>query len=221
MINYKNIILNKLLDKYENSKSLIEESNRKISLNLKKIKEYDIENYEAKNIFHQVIFELEKKGLVKYEWKKHEIGNIFERIYLNKENVDLAYNEIGRIQIKCINNSLINLLKEVKFQKDWLKEYREDMIEYILSKHKPNNLFNYEYGKDILKVLKIIDTEEQILKRALSIKCFGDSKYFENNIEHIIIRIINKYLLKIETQSEYTNSDVLLEVRNLKISRNI
>ena len=86
------------------------------------------------------------------------------------------------------------------------------MRKYIEVKHKPNLLFPFEYAKDILKVLKVIDEEKDILKRVLSIKCFGNSKYFEKYIQHILVRIIKRYLLCNENIEEYTSEDVLLEV---------
>ncbi len=66
------MILNALLDKYEASKSLVEKCNRRILLKVEAMEEYDIEDFEAKTLFHDVIFDLEKEGLVLYAWKKHE-----------------------------------------------------------------------------------------------------------------------------------------------------
>lgn len=68
----KNIILNKLLDKYEKSKSVYTKSNRRILLKMRDIKEYDIENYEIKKIFHDCIEELAKEQVVEYSWKPYE-----------------------------------------------------------------------------------------------------------------------------------------------------
>ncbi len=68
----KNIILNELLNKYEVSKSLVSNSNRKIILKVDKLKEYNIEDYEAKKLFHDVVFDLEKKQIVFYSWKPYE-----------------------------------------------------------------------------------------------------------------------------------------------------
>ena len=75
----KSIILNKLLDKYEKSKSLVTNSNRRITLKLDKMKEYDIENYQAKKLFHDIIFDLERKGLIFYSWKNHEKRKFVKR----------------------------------------------------------------------------------------------------------------------------------------------
>lgn len=72
MINYKNLILNSLLDKYEKSKSLVNESNRRIILKADSIKEYDIEDYEAKNLFHDTVIDLKNRELVDFSWKPQE-----------------------------------------------------------------------------------------------------------------------------------------------------
>lgn len=78
-MNYKNIILNKLLDKYETSKSVATESNRRIILKVKELKEYNIEDYENKKIFHDIVFELKKQELIDYSWKEHEKRKYFKR----------------------------------------------------------------------------------------------------------------------------------------------
>ncbi len=151
-------------------------------------------------------------------------GNLLKEIWLNKENIENAYLEADRVAIKVTNNDLLQLLETNSFRQNWIEQYRKDMINYIKQKHKPNQLFPVEYANDILKVLQVIDNSEENLKRVLSIKCFGDSKYFEKNIEHIIIRIIKKYLLDKETdleiKEEFTNDDILLQVRDNQISRN-
>lgn len=71
-MNYKGITLNKLLDKYEKSKSAYTESNRRIILKMKEIEEYDIENYETKKVFNDIIKELKEKRIVDYSWEPHE-----------------------------------------------------------------------------------------------------------------------------------------------------
>lgn len=145
-------------------------------------------------------------------------GNILKEMWLNKENINKAYSETGRKHIKETNTFLIELLENINFKQVWIEDFRKDMIQYLENKNRPNSLFPLEYAKDILKVLKEIDDGQENLKRVLSIRCFGNSKYFEKNIEHIIIRIIKKYLLDSDAQEEYSNDDILLEVRNFKIS---
>lgn len=139
-------------------------------------------------------------------------GNILQEIWLNKDNIDNVYTLVNRIDIKEILNTLLNHLEKYKFNQTWIEQYRKDMVNYLKEKHKTNNLFPFQFAEDILKVLIEIDNRQEILKRVLSIKCFGDSKYFEKNIEHIIIRIIKMYLLDDENYEEYSDNDILLKV---------
>lgn len=124
--------------------------------------------------------------------------------------MELAYEKANRTNVKENIELLLKILEEAEFNQKWINEYKQDMINYLKEKHKTNNLFPVQFAQDILLVLKQIDNKEENLKRVLSIKCFGDSKYFERNIEHIIIRIIKTYLL--ENAEEYSNDDILLEV---------
>lgn len=71
-MDYKKILLEKLLDKYEKSKSLYEETNRRIILKMKSVKEYNIEDYETKKVFHDSIHDLKSDGLIDYSWEPYE-----------------------------------------------------------------------------------------------------------------------------------------------------
>lgn len=39
---------------------------------MKNVKEYNIENYETKKVFHDSIYELKCDGLIDYSWEKYE-----------------------------------------------------------------------------------------------------------------------------------------------------
>lgn len=78
-MNYKLFLLNKLLDKYEKSKSIYEDTNRRIILKMKDLKEYNIENFETKKIFHDIIIELKNENIIDYSWEKYEKRKYFER----------------------------------------------------------------------------------------------------------------------------------------------
>lgn len=71
-MDFEKIILNTLLDKYEASKALYEDSNRRIILKMKNLQGYNIENYEKKQIIHDVIFELQKENIIDFKWKQYE-----------------------------------------------------------------------------------------------------------------------------------------------------
>ena len=71
-MDFEKIILNTLLDKYEASNSLYKASNRRIILKMKNLTGYNIENYDRKQIIHDVIFELKKAGIIDFSWQKYE-----------------------------------------------------------------------------------------------------------------------------------------------------
>lgn len=203
-MNYEKLILNKLLDKYEKSKSYKQETNRRILMKVTEIKEYNIENVEEKQLFHDALDALKNLKLIDYSWKKYEDGNIVEEIWLEKENIILAYEKAERCNIKSEAFEIKETLDKTCFTNEWLNNFKEDIIEEINIKEKENSILPYSYYKEIIQALKIIDLKGIWLERTFSIKCFGDSKYFEKNIKKYIIRIIKKYLLQIQMESIQT-----------------
>ena len=75
-MNYKEVILNALLDKYEKSKSYLNDVNRRIIIKAENIKQYHVENYDDKIVFHNIVKELKKKKLVDFSWIKYEEARI-------------------------------------------------------------------------------------------------------------------------------------------------
>ena len=71
-MDFEKNILDILLDKYEASKALYGDSNRRIILKMKRFMDYNIENYEKKQIIHDVIFDLQKEGIIDFSWQKYE-----------------------------------------------------------------------------------------------------------------------------------------------------
>lgn len=212
----KEIILNKLLDQYEKSKSFQGDSNRRILLKMRDIKQYNIEDYEEKEQFHDIIKELKQKNIIEdFTWEKFEKGNILKELWLNKQNVEKAYEEIGRSNKKKEAEVIIAQLSSYEFSKEWIKEYQKEMIKECKEKKKAPSMIPYEYAKDILIALSNLKPEQEILKRVFSIKCYGDSKYFENHIENYLIRIVKKYMLK-EYEEMLTSEEILLQVGIVK-----
>jgi len=213
---YKSVILNKLLDKYEKSKSYNGESNRRIFIKARSLKEYDIESYEDKLVFHDEVEELFRKRIIEYSWEEFEKGNILNEIWLVKDNVDKAYNEIKRSDKKIEVEEILREISQYNFTEEWILSFISDIKEHCYEKKKESRLLPYKFSKDILTALYNLTPDEEVLKRVFSIKCFGDSKYFEKNIESYIISIVKKYLLK-DYSDKITDEDVLREVGIVKL----
>lgn len=219
---YKFVILNKLLDKYENSKSYLKDTNRRIMVKAEEIKEYDTENYEQKTLFHEILKELKLKELVDYNYLKYEEGNILDKIWLEKDNIDNAYIEIQRENPKNHYIVIMKNLEKMNFKQEWLRNFYENMKKYMTENQKANNLLPFEKFEHILKALEEIDKMQStnevnsILKRVFSIKCYNDSKYFEKCIEKNIISITKKYYFEKSDNVELSNDEILKEIGIVK-----
>lgn len=221
-MNYKLIILNKLLDKYEKSKSYLQYTNRRIMIKAQEIKEYNIENYEQKILFHEILKELKVKKIVDFNYLKYEEGNILDKIWLKKENVDNAYFESQRENPKKNYMIILKQLENIKFEQEWLQKFCKDITKYMVENQKENNLLLLSKSEHILKALEEIDKMQSIskinseLKRIFSIKFYNDSKYFERYIEKNIISIAKKYYFEKNDSVELNNDEILKEIGIVK-----
>lgn len=221
-MNYKQIILNKLLDKYEKSKSYLKHANRRIIVKAQEIKEYNVENYEQKILFHEILKKLKAKRIVDFDYLKYEEGNILDKIWLEKENVDTAYLEIQRENPKKNYMIILKQLENINFKQEWLQKFCKDITKYMIENQKENNLLPLSKSELILNALEEIDKMQSIskvnsvLKRIFSIKCYNDSKYFEKYIEKNIIAIAKKYYLKNGDNIELNNDEILKEIGIVK-----
>lgn len=217
-MNYKQIILNKLLDKYEKSKSYLKSTNRRIIVKAEDIKEYNPENYEQKILFHEILKDLKSKKIVDFNYLKYEEGNILDSIWLEKENVENAYLEIQRENPKETNIIILKQLEDIKFKQQWLQNFYEEMKKYMIKNKKSNTLLPLSKSKFILTALQEIDKMQNesevsnMLKRIFSIKCYNDSKYFEREIEKYIISIAKKYYIGEKYDIMLNNDDILKEL---------
>jgi hypothetical protein len=204
-MDHKRYILNKLLDKYEDSSHYYNETGtkRRVLLNFtrKEYPEYDIEDVENKRLIHFVLKVLEDKELIDLEWYPLEIGNIIKRISLNLERIEDAYLEIDRKSKKdLIKNTLIKLTNaNANVNSDWIKRFFEDSISEILSKKKLNRYIPKDDDtlNMIIYVLQGIDTkdDDEMLERVFSKRYLGDSKIFERKVKARTVSIIDEYFL--------------------------
>lgn len=194
-MNYKDLILNKLLDKFEKSKSYLENVNRRIILKLENVKEYNIQNYEEKMLFHEIVKDLKNKGLVNFSWVKFEQENTLLGKEKHKEIIR-ALQEIDWLQCSSAIAYYDKLApkEETEQGKAETKGTSEDLREEI---------------KEEAKQSKTI-AKNTMLKRIFSIKCYNNSKYFEKEVQSNLIKIIKRYYKKENLDLTELNDDELL-----------
>lgn len=203
---YKRAILNRLLDKYERSKSYLDQGqgpSRRVQLRLfsKDFPGYDIEQPEVKETINSTVGELAAKGLVGFAWYKFEKGNIIEKVWLIQESIAEAYQEAERMPKSDRAAAILAMVREVGtgISAPWIKAYLSEAETHIAA-HKSTLPFLPDDEKgagDVLRALKAINdmNNTEDLERVFSLKCFGDSKYFERHVRKRVVGIVKKYLL--------------------------
>jgi len=235
-MDYRLILLNRLLDKYEKSKLYKDgQSSRRILLNMlsKEFPEYDIENYEIKELINSVVIELKQMSCIDFEWKRFEEGNIIEKVWLNTANIEDVYKKANRKPKKDKIEEILTLVE--KFYADVCKlpntafaiEFARNAIDYINTKKEIIGFLSedVEITSALLKALKEIcmDLESEKIERVLSVKLYGDSKYFERNVKRKLINVLKKYYFS-NISSDFediSDEDVLALVGIVKNSEEI
>ncbi|NLZ80788.1 MAG: DUF2399 domain-containing protein [Clostridiales bacterium] len=179
---YHKKILDKLLDKYENSKTFTGDNkvNQKFSYQIEKIfPEYaDESKYEAFVMINDAIKDLQEQNFI---IAKLHRNSVYKTVTLNTENLLKIYELLNRKPKRDIHDELITVLEHYRLDDSPLSLYAELQLKKI----KENKVVEYFIGdikeyKDLLKAVKYsCKNEEEIFIRDFSIKIFGDSKRFE------------------------------------------
>lgn len=201
MNNYKSIILNKLIDKYE--RSLLYKGVNKVDVRIlfKFTKEalpdyYNEYNYEFKQEINDECMNLENKDLIRIVWKPFEKGNIIEKVILNDKNLDGIYVEVNREEKQSFEDKAINILRAYANRDGWFGAFASEMLERLNDKKSVKKYLEIEDTKLIENILKAIDNmlkqQYEVPKRVFSIRIFNDSKIFES-LESKALKIAKDY----------------------------
>lgn len=218
-MDYKKLLLNRLLDKFEKSKAYLDTSvSRRIMLKLgsSDYPEYDIESSKTREIINSAVSELSQKGILGYEWLKYEQGNIMQKVWLKLDKVEEAYKEAGRVPKSKKASAVLDMVRKSKekISTSWINEFLETAEASIVKKRSTSPFFpdDYEVTKAILIALEAIDQNrnEEFLERVFSLKCYGDSKYFERNVKSKVVSIIKNYYLKEENNPGLLSEEEVL-----------
>ena len=98
-MNERDVLVNRLLDKYEKSAHLLTpgRSTRRVLLNVEKkdIPEYDYEYAPVRDAFNAAAKALEEQQLVCIEWADNRM--VMQKIVLELQNVRACYRVVGRV----------------------------------------------------------------------------------------------------------------------------
>lgn len=201
------LILNRMIDKYERTSAfrIGKVPDKRIILNFygknkTDFPEYDIENFSVSTAINEAVCKLDEKGYIHYEWMRGQDNHILSRAWLNFEKTDEIYKYLNRESKRDVILSAVDeLSNEIKkVNTEWILRFYGDTSEYMKSRMKFDILLPEDKSrrKDIYKLLSFIDsnTDSALKERVFSEKCFGDSKYFENNLKSVLLSILRKYV---------------------------
>ncbi|ABR48312.1 conserved hypothetical protein [Alkaliphilus metalliredigens QYMF] len=201
MKNYKKMILNHLVDKYEKS-SLYRGDNKVnvtigMTINKKNLSDYFNEwDYTLKKEINEQALSLQEEALIEIQWKKFQEGNILDKLKLNIESLDRVYEVLKRQPKSQLENDVGTIVMGYCDRTDWLGDFARDMKEKLVQKGSIKKYLDIEDRVEVKDVFMALDQiraqTDEIPKRVFSIRVFSDSKRFER-VESKVVRIMRDY----------------------------
>ncbi|MFT5875772.1 MAG: hypothetical protein ACI8WT_004769 [Clostridium sp.] len=198
MKKYSNIILNSLVDKYENS-SLYKGNNVVAVKIVFKVTHESLQDYfnevnsDLKEEINERCLNLAYRDFIEIHWKRYEEGNIIEKVYLNVLKLEEIYKELKRTQKQSMETDAISILEPYLSEQNWLGDFSKGITQKLQEKKSIKKYFDIEDLKTMSDVLKavylIIRQDTEIAKRVFSVYHFNDSKRLEK-IETKLVRIM-------------------------------
>lgn len=194
------IILNRLLDKYENSKHLLDPgaSLRRVMLRVEKkdLPEYIYEDAVIRDAYNEAALELEKRHLVQLEWVRGR--PVLSAIVLRLDQIPQCYASAERVHPKVRATQVIQLidgsLKDVAIP--WMIAWKADVCKSAAEQMKIPAFCKTDDTllRDLLRAFREYSAlPGGITMRAFSSRCFSDTKYFERNVRDLFLRIARQY----------------------------
>lgn len=199
----KEIIINRLLDKYESSKHLYEPgaSKRRVMLRTdprkKEFPEYEFENATIRDAFNEAAKGLAQQNLIALQWVKGR--PVLECVILNVDAAMECYKLVGRTHPKDLAIQVASLVRE-KLEyatTDWVVAWRDDICvkageEFKVPTYCKKDLSQLEA---LLVALRAFDAQngEPTTMRAFSSRCYHDTKFFERNVRDLFLQVARKF----------------------------
>lgn len=196
----QHIILDRLLDKFENSKHLSNPgtSHRRVMLRIdkKELPEYRYEDATTRDAYNEAARVLEAKKMVQLEWINGR--PLLSAVILDLDQVMSCYTELARVHPKTrayhISSLIASALEGVSIP--WIVAWKEDTCSEAVEHLKLPNFCKTDDALlcDLLRSFQEYAVlSGSITMRAFSVRCFSDTKYFEHNIRDLFLKIARKY----------------------------
>ena len=194
------ILLSRLLDKYEKSKHLLQPgtSSRRVMLRIEKheFPEYQYENSQIRDAWNDAVKGLEAQGLISVQWVAGR--PVIDSVALDLEHIRECYRLAGRVHPGDLAESVVQAVSRLDgVVTDWIAAWRDSVcIEAREAYRVP------AYCKKDLSLLGKLITAfevydslrgEGITMRAFSSRCYRDTKTFEREVRDVFLRAALQY----------------------------
>ena len=194
------VILNRLLDKYEDSKHLSNPGTctqqDMLRVGKKELPEYIYEDAAIRDSYNEAALELEKQHLVQLEWVKAR--PVLSTVILRLDRIMPCYAAAERVhprvRAKQVTDAVRIGLDGVAVP--WIAAWREDVCKSADEQMKVPAFCKKDDAslRDLLGALRgYAALSGSITMRAFSSRCFSDTKYFERNVRDLFLTIARKY----------------------------
>lgn len=197
-MNYEEKILTYLVDNYRKSKkdSGDNKTNRRTQVKPEKLyKRYNANDGDFEEIskFNQAVERLSKLGFIRSV--KETFGTQIQCIFLVDECIQEAEQYLaercGYVSKDMQIEKLRNLVGKYKSASPICEKECARLLESIAERKIPKNIDELD---DVLKAIAFIENnQEELYMREMSMKVYGDSKYFENVTLQPVCSILRKY----------------------------
>lgn len=194
------VILNRLLDKFENSKHLSEPntSRRRVMLRIDKreLPEYQYEDAVVRDAYNIAARELEQQALVRLEWARKQ--SVLSCIVLDLERVAQCYECADRVHPQKKAEEVANIIMQKLADNPvpWIAAWSDAVCAQVRNSMKVPTYCRENDGllqELLLTFQRYAELSGSVTMRAFSSQCFHDTKYFERNVRELFLTIARKY----------------------------
>lgn len=206
MSDYAMWLLDELLTRYERSahyraeREAGEAGRRRVALPLTRetMPDYwDDRSADKRLLIHHALAELEAEGLIAVEWAPHAVGLEARRVILRLEHLPAAYRRAGRIP----RAELEERLRETALAwrprlPHWGVKFVDALTAALASGGSLPAGFapgEEQLLENLLQAVAALDPAAAVPRRVFSLRVFGASKHFEQQVEGRLVRVLRQF----------------------------
>lgn len=187
------LVLELLLDKYENSKSYTRENRVTQTFAISPVQAMELYDSDFADVdlirdFENQMANLERRNLI---FIKRNRG-VIEKLIANQERWDEYYEILQRIDKHTLQKKQLELYQRYLGTNELLDRFCQEQIDRLNTNKKA--IYAMEEAEHILELCRfILENQQDILERELSIAVLGDSKLWEKKYRSKVCGLLRKY----------------------------